>query len=191
MNTEKDWAELSPVEKREERFKTWCTASDIKFSSPEAEKAYKERVQRLADAFQLKKPDRVPCNVPAGLFAAGYAGMTLHEVMYDADKLKKAWRKFLHEFGDMDTFMGPVFVPSGKALEGLDYKLYKWPGHGLSENTLSYQCVEAEYMKADEYDELIKDPSNFWLRTYLPRVFGAFEPLRDIPPFTSIVEPVT
>ena len=188
MGTEKDWSELSPDEKREQRFKAWCSASDIEFASPEAEKAYRERVTRLAKAFQLQKPDRVPCNLPVSLFAASYAGMTLHEVMYDAEKMKQAWRKFLHEFGDMDTYTGPGFVPSGKALEILDYKLYRWPGHGLSKDVLSYQCVEAEYMKADEYDDLIEDPSNFWLRTYLPRVFGAFEPLRDIPPFTSIEE---
>jgi uroporphyrinogen-III decarboxylase len=43
-------------------------------------------------------------------------------------------------------------------------------------------------MKADEYDNFLRDPSNFWLRTYLPRVFGAFEPLGDIPPFTTIEE---
>ena len=184
----REWAELTPDEKREERFKAWMSASDIKFTSPEAEKAYRERVTRLGRAFQLQKPDRVPCNIPVSLFAASYAGMTLHEVMYDSAKMKQAWRKFLHEFGDMDTYMGPLFVPSGKALEVVDYKLYKWPGHGLSTDTLSYQCVEGEYMKADEYDDLIRDPSNFWLRTYLPRVFGAFEPFRNIPPFTSIEE---
>ena len=31
-------------------------------------------------------------------------------------------------------------------------------------------------MKADEYDLLIADPSNYWQRFYLPRVIGAMEP---------------
>ena len=178
---------MAPDEKREERFKRWLSA-DIKFSSPEAEKGYKDRVTRVTKAFQLKVPDRVPCFLPAANFAAHFAGTNLHKVMYDVEELKLAWRKFLHEIGDMDTYTPPFLIPSGKALEVLDYKLYKWPGHGLPIKTSSYQCVEAEYMKADEYDDLIRDPSNFWLRTYLPRVFGVFEPLRDIPPFTSIEE---
>ena len=49
----------------------------------------------------------------------------------------------------------------------------------------SYQFVEGEYMEADEYDALIKDPSDFALRTYMPRVLGALEPLRKLYPFTS------
>jgi len=188
MNTEKKRADLSWEEKREERFKRWLSPTGVKFSSPEAEKLYKERVTRFTRAFQVEKPDRVPCILPAGNFAAYYAGSDLRTVMYDYDELKRTWRKFLYEFGDSDMFFGPGMVPPGRALEAVDFKLYKWPGHGISGNTTSYQCVEGEYMKADEYDALIKDPSNFWLRIYMPRVFGAFEPLRNIPPFTTIEE---
>jgi hypothetical protein len=187
VKKEKEWAELSPDERREEKFKKWLSP-DVKFSSPEAEKAYRGRVTRFTRAFQVEKPDRVPCILPAGNFPAYYAGTDLRTVMYDYDELKRAWRKFLHEIGDMDTFFGPGMIPPGRALEAVDYKLYRWPGRGISGNTTVYQCVEGEYMKADEYDDLIKDPSNFWLRIYLPRVFGAFEPLRDIPPFTTIEE---
>ncbi len=188
MTMEKQWAELTPDEKREERFKRWLSPRGVTFSSPEAEKAYKERVTRLIRALKVQEPDRVPCILPASNFPAYYAGTDLRTVMYDYDELKRAWLKFLHEIGDQDTFFGPVMVPPGRALEAVDYKLYKWPGHGLAGNTTTYQCVEGEYMKADEYDDLIKDPSNFWLRIYLPRVFGAFEPLRNIPPFTTIEE---
>ena len=187
---EKEWVELTPEEKREERFKQWLSPPGVKFSSPEAEKAYKARATRFIDVYKLKEPDRVPCILPAAHFPAYYAGTNLHTVMYDYDELKRAWLKFLHEF-DMDTYFGPGLVPSGKVLEIIDYKLYKWPGHGLATNTTTYQCVEGEYMKADEYDALIKDPSNFWLRTYLPRVLGAFEPFRMIPPFTTLEEIVT
>jgi hypothetical protein len=184
------WAELSPDEKREERFKRWLSPPGVKFSSPQAEKAYKERVTRLTRALQLKKPDRVPCILPASFFAAAYAGTNLHTVMYDYQEMKRAWLKFLREF-DSDTFLGPVMVPPGRALEAVDYKLYKWPGHGLSPKTLSYQAVEAEWMKADEYDALIKDPSDFWLRTYMPRVFGAFKAFSQLPPLTSFEEIAT
>jgi uroporphyrinogen-III decarboxylase len=43
-------------------------------------------------------------------------------------------------------------------------------------------------MKADEYDLLINDPSNFWQRFYLPRVIGALEPWASLDPFTDLVE---
>jgi hypothetical protein len=183
----KAWAELSPDEKREERFKRWLSPPGVTFSSPQAEKVYKERVTRFTKAFQLKKPDRVPCILPAGLYAATYAGTNLHTVMYDSDELKRAWLKLLHDF-EADTYTSPFLVPPGKALEAVDYKLYKWPGHGLSTKTLSYQAVEAEWMKADEYDALIKDPSDFWLRTYMPRVFGALKAFEQLPPLTSFEE---
>jgi hypothetical protein len=84
-----------------------------------------------------------------------------------------------------DTFYFPSMK---KVLDILDYKLYAWPGHGLSVDAPGYQFIEGEYMKADEYDDLIRDPSDFWLRTYLPRIFGTFESLRFLPPLTDIIE---
>ena len=45
-------------------------------------------------------------------------------------------------------------------------------------------------MSADEYDDLIRDPSDFWIRKYLPRVFGTLEPFRLFQPFTNITENV-
>jgi uroporphyrinogen-III decarboxylase len=43
-------------------------------------------------------------------------------------------------------------------------------------------------MKADEYDALIQDPSNFFSNVYLPRVFGALEPFKMLPSLTGILE---
>ncbi len=185
------WAELSPAEKREARFRRWLSPPGINFSSPQAEKLYKERVTRFTKALTLQEPDRVPCILPSlGLYAAYYAGTNLATIMYDFDEMKRAWRKVLHEF-EADTYVPPVLVPPGPSLEAVDYKLYKWPGHGLSNRVLSYQAVEAEWMKADEYDALIRDPSDFWLRTYLPRVFGAFKAFTTLPPWTAFEEIVT
>ena len=184
------WAELSPTEKREERFKRWISPPNANFASPQSARAYKERTTRLTRALHLQEPDRVPCFLPAGLFAASYAGTNLHTVMYDYAELRRAWLKFLNEF-EADTFMGPALVPPGRALEAVDYRLYRWPGHGLSPNTLSYQAVEGEYMKANEYDAFINDPTDFWLRIYLPRICGALEPFRKIPSLMGFQEIAT
>ena len=52
----------------------------------------------------------------------------------------------------------------------------------------SYQCIEDEYMRADEYHSLINDPSDFFLRKYLPRIFGPMAPLALLGPLTDILE---
>jgi hypothetical protein len=186
----KGWSELSPAEKREERFKRWASPPGANFVNPQAAQAYKERTTRLSKVLQLKEPDRVPVFLPAGFFAASYAGTNLHTVMYDYAELKRAWLKFLNEF-DADTFMGPGLVPPGRALDITDYKLYRWPGHGLDTNIPSYQAVEGEYMKANEYDALINDPSDFWLRIFLPRIFGALGGFQKVPSLMSFQEIAT
>lgn len=106
--------------------------------------------------------------------------------MYDYNALRQAWIKFIHDF-DMDTYRGPSLVHSGRVMEMLDYKLYKWPGHGLAPDVKGYQFVEGEYMMADEYDALMKDPSDFSFRVLAPRLAGALEPLKRFAPFSSMM----
>jgi uroporphyrinogen-III decarboxylase len=182
----KGWAELTPNEKREERFKRWLSPPDVEFSSPEAEKAYQERVTRFIKVIKLEEPDRVPVMLPAGFFPAYYAGGTLKTAMYDYDELKRAWLKFFYDF-EMDTFGGPGFVFPGKVLDSIDYKLHLWPGHGLADHIPSYQFIEGEYMKPEEYDAFIRDPADFLLRTYLPRSNGAFAGFRKLGPLTPFI----
>jgi uroporphyrinogen-III decarboxylase len=181
---DREWAELTPEEKREERFKRWLEAPGVNFNSPEARENYRARVTRLTKAIRLEEPDRVPVRLPASYIPAFYAGGTLKTVMHDYEELKRAWRKFREDFADMDTFGGPGLVPPAKVLNDIDYKIEKWPGHGLPDDAPSYQFVEGEYMKADEYDAFIKNPSDFWLRVFLPRTVGALEPLKNLSPIT-------
>jgi uroporphyrinogen-III decarboxylase len=184
----KSWAELTPDEKREERFKRWLSPRDVEFSSPEAERAYKERVTRFIKVIKLEEPDRVPVMLPAGFLPAYYGGGTLKTAMYDYDELKRAWLKFLNDF-EMDTFAGPGFVLPGKMLDSIDYKFHLWPGHGLADHISSYQFIEGEYMTPEEYDAFIRDPADFLLRVYLPRAAGAFagfQKLRPLTPFIGI-----
>jgi hypothetical protein len=183
LTVEKKWAELSPEEKREERFKRWFSP-DVKFSSPQAEKAYQARLTRIIDAIQLREPDRVPVNLPVGYFPTYYAGITLRTAMYDYDELRRAWLKFMQDFDDMDMFGGPGLVFPGRVSELLDNRISKWPGHGLPADARFHQFVEGEYMKADEYDIFLNDPSDFCLRFYLPRTLATLEPFQRLSPFT-------
>ena len=188
---EKKWEEKSSDEKQDALFQMWLSpkdpqGNDIKFQSPQAEKDYKGRVTRLIDAIQLKKlPDRVPVFTIHGFFPAFYAGFTPRDVMYDYDKLNMAFKKYVLDFAP-DGHIGSVAPGPGKLFEILDYKLYKWPGHGVSPD-VSYQCNEGEYMMADEYDAFIDDPSNFYSSIYLPRIFGALEHLHT-PGISDVLE---
>lgn len=180
------WAGLSPYEKQEARFRLWLSPDGVKFVRTEAEKAYKERVNRLISAIKLKESDRVPVMMPPGFSPVYCAGEKLHKVMYDYDELRRLWLKFLHDF-DTDAYCGPELVFPGKVFDSIDFKSFKWPGHGLSPDAPTYQYIEGEYMKADEYDILINDPSDFWMRIYLPRVIGAFEPFKRLMPLNPLV----
>jgi hypothetical protein len=41
-------------------------------------------------------------------------------------------------------------------------------------------------MKEDEYDLFISDPTDFMIRCYLPRVYGALAPLAKLPPIGNL-----
>jgi hypothetical protein len=180
----KEEARLSPEAKLEKIFQSWLAPQGIDFISPEATQAYRERATRIKDAIQLRIPDRVPVIPLVGFFPAYYAGITPQEAMYDYDKACQAYEKYTFDFAP-DAHRGPYGL--GQVYDIIDYKLFVWPGHGTGVN-MPFQCVEGEYMKAHEYDALIQDPSDFWMRVYLPRIIGALEPFSKLSPFHRVIE---
>jgi hypothetical protein len=181
-----NWKSLTPQQKFSVRLDHFIKAEGITFVSPEAETAYKRRATRIKDALELKKaPDRVPVMLSVSEYARNRAGFTAKDAMYDPGKLMEPLLAFQLEFPC--DFGMPFFSGGGKALEHLDYKLYRWAGHNLPD-TLGYQCVEEEYVTGDEYRKLIADPSGFFMRTYLPRVFGELDALRMLPLLPMIQE---
>lgn len=183
MTTERAWSDLSAEEKREKRFDRWLSPPGITFPNGEVERGYQERVTRFIKAVNLKEHDRVPVILPAGVSPAYHAGSTLKRVMYDYGELRRAWLKFLDDF-ELDTFGGPGVVPPGRALDIIDLKITRWPGHGLDDDVRSQQFVEDEYMTADEYDAFTEDPRDFLMRSFLPRAAGAFGGFRKLKPAT-------
>ena len=179
---------LTPEKKLAQRAATFLEPSEISFNSHRAEADYKKRAKRLYAAIRVTEPDRVPVTLPIGNFPAYYAGKSLQQVMYDYEALRQAYLTFMNDFyQDMDTFPGPILTYSGRMLDVLDYKLYNWPGHGLGTDANTYQFVEGEYMRADEYSALIKDPGDFFFRTLVPRTIGALTPLHNFIPLSSFL----
>jgi uroporphyrinogen-III decarboxylase len=177
----KEWSQLTWQEKREQRFDRWLNPPEIKFVNKEAEQLYKARVSRFIKAITLQEADRVPVMLPTGNYPAFWAGSSFHELMYDYQKGNEIWKKYMKEFGDMDTFSGPAFIPSGKLAEAFPTKQQKLPGLGLPVTARMNEFVEGEYMKADEYDLYLRDPSDYNLRVMLPRTSDFFAPFKNLP----------
>ncbi len=146
---------------------------------------YQEREQRISDAIALKVPDRVPITPSFSFFAARYYGITYKEAMYDGVKMASAWEKTVTDF-QPDAYENPFGTRHvGMLADIVDYKMMKWPGHGVGDNR-SFQYLDFENLKADEYDEFLFDPTYFMLTKFWPRVFGNLEAMKNLPPLRMI-----
>jgi hypothetical protein len=183
------WLEPSPeaASRRELSLTAWAEAATMRFASPEAREAYRERVAAMTDAIAMKRtPARIAVCPSAGHFPLEYAGVSWREAMYDYARLAGAWEKYYDDFAP-DAYVGPATVVPGTPLEMIDVGFYRWAGHGLADDQ-EYQFVEREYMRAEEYRELIDDPTGFFLTTYLPRIAGGLTPLQKTPLLPPIHE---
>jgi hypothetical protein len=142
---------------------------------------YAERAKRVKDTIELRTPDRVPFMVLVE--AHRYAGIPNSAAYYDPITLKRAMRKMAV---DLEPDMSePGFPACGAAMTELDVQNCVWPG-GPKPPDYEYQFIEGEYMKEEEYDLFLNDPSGFMLRCYLPRVYRALMPLAKLPPLDSM-----
>ena len=185
------WSELTWQEKRARRFDLWRQGvQEAPYASPEAKAAALTRVDRLVAAYNVREPDRVPVSGATGLLPFLSGGLDYRTNIYEPAKSIAALEAFNREHAaDLDTL--PIWGYNGIAASALDIlgtKVYAYPGHGMPMDSMGFQYVEGEYMRPDEYDAFIRDPSDFWLRTYLPRVATVFEPLAELGPLTDIVE---
>ncbi len=146
-----------------------------------AEQLYAEREKRVRDATELREPDRVPVTCNAA--PAVYAGIPRSSEYYDPLAWKRAVRQVTV---DLEPDMCNAGLPtSGLALEALGVTNRLWPGGPLPED-YEYQFVEKEFMKEDEYDLFLADPTDFMIRCYLPRMYSALMPLSKLPPIGVI-----
>jgi hypothetical protein len=148
------------------------------------EELHREREKRIFEAMQLKVPDRVPVfffDVP--LLACRYAGLPYSAAYYDAPAWRAAFKKL---FADLEPDGWAVAGrESGAALEAIGANQIRWPGGTLPPD-VGNQIVEQEFMKEDEYDLFLADPSDFMLRIWLPRLYGSLKPLAKLPPLIGL-----
>lgn len=183
------WNQISPEAdpKQEKRFEIWINAEGIRFDSEESKKKYQQRCTLIRDAVQMKKmPERIPICPSPGTFPLKYSGLTWIEAMNNPEALATAFKKYVDDF-DPDVAVDGKAVLPARLLELLDYKLVRWAGHGVGDNC-EFQYVEDEFMKANDYQDLIDDPTYWFLSVYFPRIFGSLKPLDKFPMLPPVNE---
>ncbi len=183
-----NWDQMNPLERRKARLDAWQEAP-VQFASPEAEASYKQRITRLRKIYDMEPHDR-PIADPfmgANEYIVRRKGVIGKDIVYNHEKLREPLLAFHRDF-QPDVAVGVLPYP-GKSWDLLDFKLYVWGGQDLPDN-LVIQAVEGEYMTGDEYQDFITDPTDFWMKKYLPRAYGALAPLAMLPDFPRISESV-
>ena len=145
-----------------------------------------EREGRIQTAVALGKPDRVPFLPLTHFLAAPYTGLPSEQAFYDYPKWFAANRQMTLDL-EPDAYFPPTLsLYPGRGLDLLDCRAVKWPPHGVDSRS-TYQFVEDEYMKEEDYDSFLSDPTDYLIRTFMPRIFGTLAPLSTLPHFMSLL----
>lgn len=151
------------------------------------ERLYTERLRRYITAMRNEKPDKIPIRPFVAEFTAKYAGYTCQEVTHDFEKAFDAARKCAADFDWDAVVANMVYVWTGLT-QAIGIKYYAIPGIDLSQDT-PFQYREppedTAFMKPDEYDQLIEDPTGFLFNVWLPRVSADVSPIDEPTSFRS------
>ena len=142
-----------------------------------------EKEKRIMDAIHLKPTDRVPIICGMGYFPARYSGIPSSAAYYDYTAWFAAYKRALRDF-HADLIYPQPFSP-GKALEILDPKQIRWPGHGVDPYK-GHQSIEVESLRANEYDAYLDDPSDYMLRIHMSRVSDKLTGLAALPKLSGL-----
>ncbi|MCE5267742.1 MAG: hypothetical protein LLG00_07640 [Planctomycetaceae bacterium] len=145
------------------------------------EQLYQQRLARYVRAMRNEKPDRIPIRPFVAEFTAKYAGYTVQEVTQDYQKAFLAARRCAADF-DWDAVVGNmVFVWAGLT-QAIGLRYYAMPGVEAPPDS-GFQYLEPSednaWMRADEYDLLIADPTGYLFNVWLPRATTEVRPIGE------------
>jgi len=150
-------------------------------TSADIEARYQSRLNRYVTAMRNGLPDMVPIRPFVAEFTGVYAGYTCQELAHDYRKAFAAARRCAADFDWDAVVANMVYVWTGLT-QALGLKYYGIPGIDVPANT-GFQYREPPpheaFMRPDEYDALIEDPTGFLLNVWLPRVSNAVAPPGD------------
>lgn len=139
------------------------------------ESRYQARLNRYVTALRNGKPDMIPIRPFVAEFTGVYAGYTCQDLAHDYHNAFAAARKCAADFDWDAVVSNMVYVWTGLT-QAIGLKYYAIPGIDIPAQT-GFQYREPPqqqaFMRPDEYDQLIEDPTGFLLNVWLPRVSTA------------------
>lgn len=143
------------------------------------EQLYQQRLSRYVAAMRNEKPDCVPVRPFVAEFTARYAGYSSQEVAHDYQKAFDAAVRCAKDY-DWDAVVpNMVYVWTGLT-QAMGLRYYGVPGIGIPAD-VGFNYIEPPedqaWMREDEYDALIDDPTGFLYEVWLPRVCADAAPM--------------
>ena len=142
------------------------------FKDPATEKRYGERMDRYATAMACGTPDRIPIRFLFQEAAAHYAGYTNQQVSCDYDLAFEATRRMAEDIGSDAVMLNAIWGNYGVA-KSASWKYIHVPGVDTgTDNVIQFSEPELEseeYLRFDEYEEFIDDPTGFLFTKWFPR----------------------
>lgn len=142
-----------------------------------------DRENRLAAAFRLESNEALFAPYSEHFFSALQAGMSHADAMRDHAAKNAAMKAAAINFG-YDIAPGSGIYPA-QAYEAIGAENYRWPGGDFPDDQ-PFQYVEDEYLRAEEYDAFLADPTGFSLQTAWPRMAKAFRGLAGADPIFAL-----
>lgn len=127
-----------------------------------------KRIARVAKAINLEEGDRVPFAPKIGMAYGSMAGINSYDALNDQRLMLPGVERLLTAC-ELDLFWAPAGYPIN-VLETLGTTAIRWPGATWNlPLTSGFQLVDKTYVEEDEYDELINNPSHFFMTKVFPR----------------------
>ncbi|OHB75751.1 MAG: hypothetical protein A2W31_14210, partial [Planctomycetes bacterium RBG_16_64_10] len=147
-------------------------------AATDMEERYAARLRRYTAAMRNEKPDMIPIRPFVAEFTGKYAGYTCQELAHDYEKAFAAARRCAADFDWDAVVANMVYVWTGLT-QAIGLKYVGIPGIDVPADTgFQYRepAPEDAFMRANEYDALIEDPTGFLYNVWLPRVSTAVQP---------------
>ncbi|WP_165229232.1 uroporphyrinogen decarboxylase family protein [Aquisphaera insulae] len=146
--------------------------SDSTTTVGDVEALYQRRLRRYVTAMRNGRPDMVPIRPFAAEFTGVHAGFTCQELAHDYHRAFAAARRCAADYDWDATVSNMVYVWTGLT-QAIGLRYYGIPGIDVAAD-MGFQYREPPhdnaFMKPDEYDRLIDDPTAFLMEVWLPRV---------------------
>jgi hypothetical protein len=143
------------------------------------EERYAARLKRYVAAMRCQQPDMIPIRPFVAEFTAKYCGMTSQDVSGDYEKAFLAARRCAADY-DWDAVVGNMVYGWMGLVKAIGLRYYAVPGMEVPHDT-AFQYLEPPegeaWMRPDEYDALIADPTGYLFNVWLPRVATDVAPL--------------